>query len=398
MWISLQWAQVTAGVGFYLLGEPDRFLPHAVGKWFLSLRDFLADSELTLEVANTYKVTKRRDHDRILMDDALAGWYTDSDIQAINRCRLYLQVECLSDICTADGLKLDPGLQLKPPTVTSTSTMQWPRQALPGRISWAAWRRFIQTYTRTRSTDKLRIELGQWTLPQIRIWPAYYEPSSQLICQQGQALDGKTISLNQTWQYHSPAATQTRRFLAIPKNNIFQDSRPASDAIPVTILRETTTDLRCSLPQLWDSPQLVAKRPTIIATFQDYVLTLPTWEQSLLINVKEDIGTTPLYDLLIQDQVSLLAASDCGHFDPYGSFGWVLGTSTEVLWTCNGIARGHPMSSYRAEGYGRMSFLSFLFHYTHFLELKTTRERASHILLRQFQSTERRRSIPHPRN
>ena len=103
MWISIQWAQVTAGVGFALLGEPDCFLPHAVGTWFLSLRDFLADSEFTLEVANTYAVSKRRDHDRILMDDALTGWNTDSNIQAINGCRLYLQVECLSDICTADG-------------------------------------------------------------------------------------------------------------------------------------------------------------------------------------------------------------------------------------------------------------------------------------------------------
>ena len=93
IWISLQWAQVTAGVGFDILREPDRFLPHMVGKWFLSLRDFLADSELTLEIADTYTVSKRRDHDRILMDDALVGWYTNSEIEAINRCRLFLQAK-----------------------------------------------------------------------------------------------------------------------------------------------------------------------------------------------------------------------------------------------------------------------------------------------------------------
>jgi hypothetical protein len=32
------------------------------------------------------------------MDDVLAGWFTDSEMQGIYRCRLYLQVECLSDI------------------------------------------------------------------------------------------------------------------------------------------------------------------------------------------------------------------------------------------------------------------------------------------------------------
>ncbi len=31
MWIAIQWAQVTAGMGFELLGKPERLLPHAVG-------------------------------------------------------------------------------------------------------------------------------------------------------------------------------------------------------------------------------------------------------------------------------------------------------------------------------------------------------------------------------
>jgi hypothetical protein len=53
MWIAIQWAQVTAGARFALLGEPERFLPHAVGKCFLSLRDFLASSEFTLEIVKT---------------------------------------------------------------------------------------------------------------------------------------------------------------------------------------------------------------------------------------------------------------------------------------------------------------------------------------------------------
>jgi hypothetical protein len=51
LWITIQWAQVTAGVGFALLGEPVRFLPKAFGK--LSLRDFLADSQFTLEIVDT---------------------------------------------------------------------------------------------------------------------------------------------------------------------------------------------------------------------------------------------------------------------------------------------------------------------------------------------------------
>jgi hypothetical protein len=60
--------------------------------------------------------------------------------------RLYLQVECLSDICTADGQRTDPGLQAKTSAVTSQSTIKWPCQGLPGPRSWAIWRRFLTPY------------------------------------------------------------------------------------------------------------------------------------------------------------------------------------------------------------------------------------------------------------
>jgi hypothetical protein len=98
------------------------------------------------------------------MDDAFAGWYTDSDIHAINRCRLYRQVECLSDICAADGLRIDPGLQAQPTPVTSQSIIKRPCQGLPCRCSWAVWRRFLSPYTRALSTTRLLQILGPWSM------------------------------------------------------------------------------------------------------------------------------------------------------------------------------------------------------------------------------------------
>jgi hypothetical protein len=34
----------------------------------------------------------------------MTGDFSDGKMQVINRCRLYLQVECLSNVCTANGL------------------------------------------------------------------------------------------------------------------------------------------------------------------------------------------------------------------------------------------------------------------------------------------------------
>jgi hypothetical protein len=131
MWTAIERNQVTAGVGFAILTEPWRSLPHAVGQRIPSLCEFLASSECTIDIAYTYTVCTRRIHGRILMEDAMTGDLTDSEMRAINRCRLFLQVECLPDVCTADGLTTDPGLQAKSPKVTSKSKIKWPRQGLP---------------------------------------------------------------------------------------------------------------------------------------------------------------------------------------------------------------------------------------------------------------------------
>jgi hypothetical protein len=68
-----------------------------------------------------------------------------------------------------------------------------------------------------------------------------------------------------------------------------------------------------------------------------------------------------LYELLNQKRTALPAVSDGGADVPnnYGSFGWVLGANHEILWEGKGIARCYPIQSYRAEGYGRISLLSF---------------------------------------
>jgi hypothetical protein len=114
-----------------------------------------------------------------------------------------------------------------------------------------------------------------------------------------------------------------------------------------------------------------AVRAPINPTFADYVAILPLWERDLLAHATEDhYPDSSLCELLQQTNVNILVASDGGHKDDYGSFGWVIGTKDEVIWDCEGVARGDPMQSYRAEGYGRMSVLLFLTHYIRYYNIK----------------------------
>jgi hypothetical protein len=114
-----------------------------------------------------------------------------------------------------------------------------------------------------------------------------------------------------------------------------------------------------------------AVRAPINATFTDYVATLPLWERDLLAHATEEhCPASSLYEVPQQTNVNILVASDGGHQDDYGSFGWVIGTKHEVIWDCEGVARDYPVQSYRAEGYGRMSLLLFLTHYIRYYNIK----------------------------
>jgi hypothetical protein len=81
-------------------------------------------------------------------------------------------------------------------------------------------------------------DISPWTRPDQRIWPVYYDSSSQMLCQMVQTPQHETATpgtANTSWQYY-PAGIATRRFIAVSKDAAsFQDSRPPPDAVPVTV-------------------------------------------------------------------------------------------------------------------------------------------------------------------
>jgi hypothetical protein len=146
------------------------------------------------------------------------------------------------------------------------------------------WRRFLRPYTCDSTNNRLRQTLGPWTRPDLRNWPAYYDSSSQMRYQMVPPHPNATLGTSSTsWTYHPAGIECTRRFVAVSKNAAsFQDSRPPSDAVPVTVLLDTPTLLRCSIPPMPLEPAHDAVRAPINATFADYVATLSLWERDLL--------------------------------------------------------------------------------------------------------------------
>ena len=98
--------QHASGLSQPLLEYPDQRAPHLKGYYYVYLRKFLSEHKMQLECACATCPELKRKNDMFLMDAACAkskADLSDPNIRTINYCRSYLEVQRLSDICTADG-------------------------------------------------------------------------------------------------------------------------------------------------------------------------------------------------------------------------------------------------------------------------------------------------------
>ena len=361
--IAIQWYQLLAGTTFSVWERPDQVIPHQVGEYFKSIREFLVKSECTIYITDVYQVRHRRVGDCALMERAMNSTkpYSKPDIIRINRVRLYLQVECLSEICDADGVALQNSMwDHDYPDVMSQSTMLWPVQPLPGPKTWKVWYRFIlREFTHTTSgytTRNLTKKLGKWNYLDNRRWQVIYDHDTNEVVVLNEGTD--------RWQ-HYQVGKKGRRLWDVHRDRSYEDDYPQG-AVPV-MTRGTGRVIQITIPQV--DPELLDmdKMPNISSTFEEFVNELPEWERDLLQNVYEFKGAPPLFECMMQDE-TLILVSDGGAKGKLGSFGWSLGNlQGDKYVESHGIARGAPMASFRAEAYARLAFLRYIIRYTEFL-------------------------------
>jgi hypothetical protein len=335
--------QLESGIGKPIL-EETRPLDYIEWGWIPHIRDFLHHIDAKITGA-TQTPLLYRENDQYLMDSSTLKNRTYKERMLIHRCRIFLQVEVLSDISDAAGESileawLEPNIK-KP----SHSLKRWPTQSNPGKEAWKIWRRFI-TGAFTSHNRKLRIALGKWTrINSTRSYYSYRNVESSTLY---------TKSPEGTWRSHALCCAG-RRCLIFQKDSV--EGALPSQIIPIDITLQTDDSI---ITEGRSHLELSETENATCNCLKEYVkLTAMARSERITILAEESTIAS-----VLRDPTRIEVASD-GDLEPssgISSYGWVIAFNRILIAKGRGPAEAHPdlAESFRSEGYGLASVAAFL--------------------------------------
>ena len=310
--------------------------------------------------------------------------FTPADLQRINRCRLFLQANVLSEISTCDGTQLQKEVWKGQLPVNNYSLLLWPRQPRPSAQAWRIWRRFLTQalrpgkYTCYSTHLPLKQPLGDWfsDFQRDRQWQWFYSPRSTTFLRHDR--------MAKSYQGH-PAQTNQHRIVAdidpefcrydLPDDAVPCDPRIRDDVVSISV--------HTSFPSPSPPPQPVVQQS---CPYTDQILPHPNqppsvpvpstptnWSTSYQQLAEWEAALLPatlnpsLFDFINhahQQQATIFHCSDGSSSGNLGSFGWTFGPNATIILKHSGPAFGLPMDSYLAEGYGLLSSSCFWYRLT----------------------------------
>jgi hypothetical protein len=342
----LEVIQMEAGIGRPIL-EDNRPLIYIEWGWIPAIRDFLLHINAQIKNA-TNTPPKFRKFDSYIMDTSTLVTMTRKEQILINRCRLFLQVECLSDISDAEGKKILDEWYSPDTTKSSRSLKQWPLQGNPGQEAWKLWKKFLHS-SFTSTNNSLKTSLGCWEKGnKMRNHLAYIHPYDNSLW----------IFLDhQNWSVHKMLQKSRRNVIFQRKATAIYRSRPLG-IIPIDVLSQTReTYITGPIASFARPPQRQSDNDTLWVKIDkaapdnlvyDVTITAPEDE------IQETLAQKTYIDM----------ATDGSYDETSGisSYGWVVSFNDFVVATGKGPAEAHPTMAdpLRAEAYGLAAGARFL--------------------------------------
>jgi hypothetical protein len=259
-----------------------------------------------------------------------------------NRARIFLQVECLSDITDSSGKQIQKAWLRHQGQKPSHSIKRWPKQEFPGKEAWSIWKKYLML-AYTDDNLNLRQPLGPWyRINDRRIHNAYWEESKEYLITM-------TSSGTPVWY---KMLKQDRRHCYFSRIPLEKPYIPATRT-PISILNVNANYQITTKPaklQLKDSSS-------------DYTLNGKI-RRGMTGTQIENIVPESTTGKLLRKYKLIDAASDGSHDPTNGkmAFGWTVAIGETIIATGKGPAEGDPTlaSAFRAEAYGLQSVAKFL--------------------------------------
>jgi hypothetical protein len=342
----LEVIQMESGIGNPIL-QDTRPLIYIEWGWVPGIRDFL--HHINGQIINASpKPTIYRRNDSYIMDAPMLSTLSRKEQILINRCRLYLQVECISDICNADGSRILEDWKFANDDPPSHSTKSWPRQGDPGEEAWHIWRSFLGKAFGTTS-GRLTMTLGPWiNINRHRIHFAYYHHGLQQLW---------VYENENAWTLHEKIKEE-RRVMTFNTKTFSIKTKLKKQCIPIHIIKISDTQITTSRAGEYQVESRTTNKQTSLAQ-----KILQRSEDPLFHNIMITVDEADIQQQLMKS-ATFDIASDGSYNRNNGvaSFGWIIAMNTTMIAKAQGPVAAHQNMStpFRAEIYGIASATSFI--------------------------------------
>jgi hypothetical protein len=263
--------------------------------------------------------------DRLLIPTFAGMGFAGEQLLWLNQCRLYLRVSWLSELCTADGTKIELRVMNKPFKVFGKPLYRYPNQGNPSSTAWSTWASALKRLCRSGNT--LATPVGPWTSVGILWW--YDEKTSRLY----QKLDSEIVEFQRSSRSNTRASTAKFR-------TIGRVSSVPAEAVPASAFVNQQEVVLTGIGRLV-TPHVETAEPDCQWIWKN--LQLPSNIDKELTNV-----------------IDIIAVSDGSFKEEHGTAAWIVVVSDKCCIEGKVITPGLPsvQSAYRSELAGIFGILA----------------------------------------
>jgi len=333
--------RLETGIGGPLFQVPSLFQPCVTTTWLSQC--WLNCVQRGIDITtDTIEILPKRERDKEIMRTLADGGYRATELATLNRCRMYLKVILLSDICDGSGERIESQFW-SGTTPAQIYSYSWPKTVKPTPHEWDLWRRALQTSLNLGNQQRLPLTLGKWRQDRVGDVGWYTDTT-------GEQLFRRDLS---GWFTYTPIPTRRRR------RNFHEGPRPIAVE---------------DLPQSWDKATVYHHGPVITVTGHSpligvdpmrttdrHVLFWKTWDCDSWI----EGSAQELRQSILQGRA--VAVSDGSFHEAAGAAAWTIEGNT-AMHGLRGEGRtpagNEDHSTYRSELFGLWGMMYTLLRFT----------------------------------